>query len=92
MIYVKKTMYRFFLLYCFIFFGLTVQSTFFILNLNSKSCIKTEDTSIYDVASEALDIPIYKSHFNLTKEQGFFFGLGVAQYQVNNIILEFILI
>ena len=90
MIFTKKTMYRFYLLYCFIFCGLTVQSTFFILNLNQKSSIKTEDISIYNVTTQALNIPIYKSIFNLTEEQGFFFGLGVSQYQVSNIILEFI--
>ena len=90
LIFVKKTMYRFYLLYCFIFFGLTVQSIFFILNTNSKSYIKTSDSSIYNVTSQALNIPLYKHQFDLTEEKGFFFGLGVSQYQVNNIILEFI--
>ena len=89
-IFTKKTMYRFFLLYCFIFFGLTVQCTFFILNINSKSSIKTSDPSIYNVTAQALNIPIYKSRFNLTEKEGFFFGLGVSQYQVGNILLDFI--
>ena len=46
--------------------------------------------AIYNVTIDALNIPIYKSVFNMTEEQGFFFGLGVSQYQVSNIILEFI--
>ena len=89
-IFRKKTMYRFFVLYCFIFLGLIIQSIFFILNINTKSSIKTIDDSIYNVTSQALNIPIYRSQFNMTEEQGFFFGLGVSRYQVNNIILEFI--
>ena len=89
-IFTKKTMFRFYLLYCFIFFGLTIQCIFFILNINPKSSIKTIDTSIYQVTSQSMNIPIYKSRFNMTEEQGFFFGLGVSPYQVSNIILEFI--
>ena len=89
-IFTKKTMYRFYLLYCFIFFCLSIQSIFFILNINSKSSLKTIDTSIYNVTYQVLNIPIYKSYFNMTEEQGFFFGFGVSQYQKSNIILEFI--
>ena len=90
MIFSEKTTYKFYLLYCFVFCGLIVQSTFFILNLNTKSSVKTKDMAIYNVTIDALNIPIYKSVFNMTEEQGFFFGLGVSQYQVSNIILEFI--
>ena len=85
----KKTMFKYYLLYIFIYIGIIVQSIFFLLNISDKTSPKTKDKTIFDVLNKTMSIPIYKEHFNLSEKKGFFYGLGINKPQVNLIWLEF---
>ena len=89
LIITKKTMFKYYLLYIFIYIGIIAQSIFFILNINEKTSPKTTDTTIFNVLNETMSIPIYKEKFNLSEKEGFFYGLGITKSQVNLIWLEF---
>ena len=89
LIVTKKTMFKYYLLYIFIYIGVIVQSIFFLLNISEKTSTKTKDKTIFDVLNKTMSIPIYKEHFNLNEKKGFFYGLGINQSQVNLIWLEF---
>ena len=89
-IFTKKTMFKFFLLYCFIYVGIIVQSLTFICNINTKTSRRTGETAIFDVLNKTLNIPIYKGYFKMDEKTGYFFGMGIAKSQVNNLLLEFI--
>ena len=89
-IFSKKTMFKFYLLYCFIYIGIIVQSFWFLLNINIKTSPRTDDTSIFDVLNKTMSIPIYKEYFNMDEKEGYFFGMGITKSQVNYLLLEFI--
>ena len=89
LIVTKKTMFKYYLLYIFMYLGIIMQSIFFLLNLNIKSCPRTQDSKIYIILKKTMNIPIYKEYYNLTETEGFFYGLGVNRSQVSLIWLEF---
>jgi len=89
LIVTKKTMFKYYLLYIFIYIGIIAQSVFFILNINLKTSFKTQDQYIFDVLNTTMSIPIYKEYFKLNEKAGFFYGLGINKSQVNIIWLEF---
>ena len=86
----KKTMFKYYLLYIFIYIAILVQSILFLLNINSKTSPKTKDKTIFEVLNKTMSIPIYKERFNLTETTGFFYGLGINESQTNLIWLEFL--
>ena len=85
----KKSMFQIYLLYIFIFLGIIIQSLFFILNTNINTSPRTEDELIFDVLNKTMNIPMYKLHYNLTDNQGFFYGLGTNKSQIKLIWLEY---
>ena len=89
-IFTKKTMFKFYLLYCFIYLGIITQSIWFIFNINIKTSPRTDDISIFDVLNKTMSIPIYKECFNMNEKEGYFFGMGISKSQVKNVLLEFI--
>ena len=89
LIFTKKTMFKFYLLYCFIFEGIIIQSIFFLLNINSQTSSRNEDNNIFEVLNKTMNIPLYKA-MNMDEKQGFFFGMGVSKFQTNFILLDFI--
>ena len=90
LIVTKKTMFKYYLLYIFIYIGIIVQSIFFLLNISDKTSPKTKDKNIFEYLNNTLSIPIYKEYFNLSEKKAFFYGLGINKSQVNLIWLEFV--
>ena len=89
-IFTKKTMFKFYLLYCFIYVGIIVQSFCFLLNINKKTSPRNDDDKIFDILNITMNIPIYKEVFNMAEKGGYFFGMGITKSQVNDLLLEFI--
>ena len=83
----KRTMWKFYILFCFIYIAVLIQSFLYLSNL-------TEDTSVRDfkeiftILEEIFGIPWYNKRFK--KKWAFFYGLGVNEYQVKLICLEFL--
>ena len=90
LIVTKKSMFKYYLLYVFIYIGILDQSIFFLLNINSKTSFKVKnDKYIFDALNKTMSIPIYKEYFNLSETAGFFYGLGIDESQVHLIWLEY---
>ena len=86
----KRSMYKFYLLYCFIYVGIIIQSICFLWNINVKTSSRNEDNSIFEVLNKTMGIPIYKEYFGMDEQKGFFFGMGVVRFQIHYILLDFI--
>ena len=89
LIITKKTMFKYYLLYIFIFLGIIIQSLFFILNVNTKTSPRENDVGILDCLNKTMSIPLYKEHYKISERRGFFLGLGINKEQVDLIWLEF---
>ena len=86
----KKTMFKYYLLYIFIYIGIIDQSMIFILNINDKTSFKRKnDTYIFDVLNKTMSIPMYREYYNFTEKTAFFYGLGIDNTQVNIIWLDY---
>ena len=85
LISVKKTMMKYYNLFCFIIFLIFIQVIIFISNIKSE-IDPTPDNEILEVIKQRLKIPWYKK----SEKIGFFFGLGVTKSQVNLIWMDFI--
>ena len=83
----KKTMWKFFILSCFIYVTIIIQSLFFLSNLSSKITDRDYD-DILELVRIKIGFPWYQ---NLLDEKfGFFLGLGVSSSQVHLLYLEFV--
>ena len=82
---VKKTMMKYYSLFCFIIFLIFIQVIIFISNIKEE-IDPTPDIKILDVIKQRLKIPWYKK----SEKMGFFFGLGVTKSQINLIWMDFI--
>ena len=82
----EKTMWKYFILSCFIYVTIIIQSLFFLSNLSSN--ITNRD---YDNILESIKIKIgFPWYQNVLNEKiGFFLGVGVSKSQVNLLWLEF---
>ena len=85
LISVKKTMMKYYIIFCVIIFVIFIQVVIFISNIK-KEIDPTPDEFILKIINEKFGIPWYKD----SHKMGFFFGLGVAKSQINFIWMDFI--
>ena len=85
LISVKKTMMKYYIIFCFIIFVIIIQVIIFISNIK-KEIDPSPDEFILEIINKKLKIPWYKD----SQKMGFFFGLGVAKSQINLIWMDFI--
>ena len=85
----KKTMFKYYLLYIFIYLAIVVQSIFYILNITTETSPREKEKDLFYALNQTMSIPLYKEQYNLTAADAFFYGLGVNKSQVNLIWLEF---
>ena len=85
----KKTMFKYYLLYIFIYLAIVVQSIFYILNITTETSPREKDKDLFNALNQTMSIPLYKEHYNLNAKDAFFYGLGINKAQVNLIWLEF---
>ena len=83
----RKTMKKYYILYCFIISSIIVQISIFISNLQ-KSTDPNADSDI-EIMDRTFSIPWYKN-YEIKDEMAFFFGLGVCRSQINLIWMDFI--
>jgi hypothetical protein len=83
----KKTMWKFYMLACFIYLTIIIQSLFFLSNISPEITERHYD-DILDVLNVKLGIPWSQYLFN--NKIWFFFGVGVSKSQVHLLWLEFI--
>ena len=86
LIWSKKSMWKYFLLSCFIFITIIIQSLFFLSNLSPEITDKDYD-NILDTIKIQIGFPWYQNVLN--EKIGFFMGVGVSKSQVNLLWLEF---
>ena len=85
----KKTMLKFFILYCVLFLLLIIQSIIYITNISESTSPKT-NTNLFILLKDKLNIPWYINIIDI--KYAFFYGLGVNQIQISLLILEYIII
>ena len=87
----KRTMWKFYILFCFIYVAILIQSFLYLSNLTSATSIRDNNEKLEDIFTilkETFCIPWYEDY--LTYKLGFFYGLGVTDSQVKLICLEFL--
>ena len=82
----KKTMWKFYILFCFMYVAILIQSFLYLSNLTEATSIR-DFTDIFITLKKKFHIPWYEDYFSY--KLGFFYGLGVTESQVKLIILEF---
>ena len=85
----KKTMFKYYLLYIFIYLAIVTQSIFYILNITIETSPREKEPDLFMALNQTMSIPLYREHYNLNSTDAFFYGLGVNKSQVNLIWLEF---
>ena len=83
----KKTMWKYYLLSCFIYATIIIQSLLFLSNISPEITDRDYD-NILDLIKIKVGFPWYKNVLN--EKIGFFLGVGVSISQVNLLWLEFI--
>ena len=89
LILVKKTMMKYYVIFCFTIFATFVQLITFISNLD-EGTDPTPDKDILNVINNRLNIPWFSKYFSY--KQGFFLGMGVIRTQIVQIWMDFVLI
>ena len=87
LILARKTMKRYYILYCFIISSIIVQVSIFVSNLQ-KSTDPNPDRDI-DILEKTFVLPWYE-YYGMKNERAFFFGLGVCKSQIYMIWMDFI--
>ena len=82
----KRSMTKFYILFCFIYIATLIQSFLYLSNITKDTSIRDFD-DIFIILNETFNIPWYKDYFEYN--YGFFYGLGVTEQQVKLICLEF---
>ena len=83
----KKSMKKYYHLFCFIIFSIILQSLIFISNLKEETD-PSKNKEMLVIIKNTLDIPWYDKFTD--DENGFFFGLGVNSMQINIIWIDFV--
>ena len=83
----KRTMWKFYVLFCFIYIAVLIQSILYLSNLTEDTSVRDFD-DIFSILRQVFGIPWYDKYFK--KKWAFFFGVGVNEYQVKLICLEFL--
>ena len=82
----KRTMFKFYVLFCFMYAAILIQSLLYLSNLTAATSIRDYD-EIFIILKKRFNIPWYEDY--LSYKLGFFYGLGVTESQVKLISLEF---
>ena len=85
----RKTMMKFYVLYCFLLALILMQSIIYVSNISDKTCPR-DNYQILQILKDKLNIPWYDNHLNLEDKYAFFFGFGVNEIQTALILLEFV--
>ena len=86
----KRTMIKFYRLYCFLFVSTLIQTILFVSNIQ-KSTEPNPDLELLRELRKKFNIPWYNNGiFNIDTKIGFFRGLGVTKSQINLIWMEFV--
>ena len=86
----KRTMIKFYRLYCFLFVSTLIQTILFVSNIQ-KSTEPNPDLELLRELRKKFNIPWYNNGiFNIDTKIGFFLGLGVTKSQINLIWMEFV--
>ena len=83
----KRTMTKFYIVFCFIYSAILIQSFLYLSNLTAATSIRDFE-DIFKILKTNFNIPWYEDY--LTYKVGFFYGLGVTESQVKLICLEFL--
>ena len=89
LIITEKTMWKYFILSCFIYATIIIQSLLFLSNLTPEIAHREdeEDNKIFDLIKLKIGFPWYQNI--LGDKNGFFWGVGASASQVNLLWLEF---
>ena len=87
----KKTMYKFYILYCFLLVIILIQSLIYITNI-SEDTSPRPNLNIFIILKDLLNIPWYQNSLNIEKKYAFFFGFGINKTQMGLLLLEYILV
>ena len=94
----KKTMMKFYVLYCFLLVLILVQSIIYLSNISEKTC-PHPNIDLLIILKNKLNIPWYNKYSNEENKYdfffgedkyAFFFGFGVNKTQILLILLEFV--
>ena len=85
----KKTMMKFYILYCFLLVLIIIQSIIYLSNISEKTCPRP-NTELLEILKNKLKIPWYKNYLDLEDSHAFFYGFGVNKIQIILILLEFV--
>ena len=86
LIWSEKSMWKYFILSCFIFITIIIQSFLFLSNLSPEITDKDYDDTL-NIIKIKFGLPWYQNVLN--EKNGFFLGVGVSKSQVNLLWLEF---
>ena len=84
----NKKMKKYYILFCFMIISIFIQIFVFIFNLQVNTDPRPK-IDILNNISERFNIPIYK-YLEINEKKAYFFGLGVSNYQIYLIWMEFI--
>ena len=87
LIVTRRTMWKFYILYCFILASITFQSIIYITNINPKTSNRL-NKDIIILLKNTLNFPLYD--YFVDENMRFFLGLGVSNAQIKIIWIEFI--
>ena len=86
----KKAMFKFYILYCFLFITTLLQSILFVSNIQ-RSTEPNPDIEILRELNRKFNVPWYKhGRFEMGDKMGYFLGVGASKSQINLIWMEFI--
>ena len=88
LILTKKTMQKYYVLYCFVISSIMIQLSLFVSNLQ-KNTDPNPDLIDIDIMEKTFKLPWYKL-CGMTDEHAFFFGLGACHSQIKLIWMDFI--
>ena len=87
----KKTIIKFYILYCVLLILTIIQSIIYVTNL-SEDTSPRPNSNILNILNNELSIPWYKNKLNIEKKYAFFYGFGVNKTQMGLLLLEYLII
>jgi hypothetical protein len=87
-IFTNRAMKKYYILFCFMIFSIFIQIFVFIFNLQVNTDPRPKIDILNDI-TERFNIPLYK-YLKINEKKAYFFGLGVSNYQIYLIWMEFI--
>ena len=88
LIITKKSMKKYYILFCFMIFSIFIKIFIFIFNLHVNTDPRPK-IDILNKITERFNIPLFK-YLKINEKKAYFFGLGASNYQIYLIWMEFI--